>query len=81
MKPHHNQDVPNLLTVFWCDRCGRIVNSNDERDHHHAEQCGCCTRYRKVDPDWGFCRNRQSVYSGRLMFEHDTCSQWIEGSW
>ena len=28
------------LTVFWCDRCGRAVNSNDERDHFRIEECG-----------------------------------------
>lgn len=69
------------LTVIWCDRCGRVVNLNDERDHWHQEQCGECRKYKKIDSDWGWCKNHDSVYCGRLMFEHDTCSKWIEGKW
>ena len=69
------------LTVFWCDRCGRAVNSNDERDHYHIEQCGGCRKFRKIDTDWGWCVNHESVYCGRPMFEHDTCSKYVEGKW
>lgn len=68
-----------FLTVIWCDRCGRAVNQHDERDHFHIEQCGGCRKYDQVDTDWGWCRNHASVYCGRLVFEHDTCSQWLEG--
>jgi hypothetical protein len=67
--------------VFWCDRCGRVVNSNDEREHFHIEQCGACRKFRKIDKDWGWCVNRESVYCGRPMFEHDTCSKYVEGKW
>lgn len=65
--------------VIWCDRCHRAVNTNDERDHFHAEQCLHCRKFKPVDADWGWCRNHESVYCGRLMFEHDTCSKWIQG--
>jgi hypothetical protein len=34
------------LTVIWCDRCGRAVNLNDEKDHFHDEQCGACRMYK-----------------------------------
>ncbi len=83
MKPtaQLKKEMPAWLTVHWCDRCGRAVNENDERDHFHAEQCGCCKKYKRMDTDWGYCRNRESVYGGRLMFEHDTCSKWVEGKW
>jgi hypothetical protein len=70
-----------LLTVIWCDRCGRAVNLNDECDHFHIEQCGGCRKYKKIDTDWGWCKNHQSIYCGRLMFEHGTCSKWVEGKW
>jgi hypothetical protein len=69
------------LTVIWCDRCGRAVNTHDERDHWHAEQCGACRKYQKINTDWGWCKHHDSVYCGRLMFEHDTCAQWVEGKW
>ena len=69
------------LTVIWCDRCGRAVNTNDERDHFHIEQCGGCRKYKKLDTDWGWCKNHESVYCGRLMFEHDTCSKYEPGRW
>ena len=46
-----------------------------------GEQCGGCRKYKKLDTDWGWCKNHESVYCGRLMFEHDTCSKWVEGSW
>ncbi|PQO41841.1 hypothetical protein C5Y96_00265 [Blastopirellula marina] len=77
----HPQTDRAHLTVIWCDRCSRAVNTNDERDHFHAEQCGGCRKFKRVDTDWGWCRNHESVYCGRLMFEHDTCSQWLEGTW
>lgn len=69
------------LHVIYCDRCTRAVNVNDEREHHHAEQCGGCRHYKRLDTDWGHCRQRQSVYCGRVMFEHDTCSKWEAGEW
>jgi hypothetical protein len=69
------------LFVIWCDRCGRIVNQNDEPEHFHAEQCGGCRKFQQQDSDYGYCRSRTSVYCGRLLFEHDTCSQWEEGRW
>ena len=72
---------PAHLTIFWCDRCGRAINQNEDREHHHPEQCGGCQKYRRMDTDWGYCASHVSVYAGRLMFEHDTCSQWVEGSW
>jgi len=74
------KETPPLLTVYWCDRCERAINSNDE-EHFHDEQCGSCKKYRQIDGDWGYCSNHSSVYCGRKLFEHDTCSKWIEGKW
>ena len=71
---------PSHLGILWCDRCGRAVNSN-EMDHFHDEQCGCCKKYRRVDADFGYCSSHESVYAGRRMFEHDTCSKWVKGKW
>lgn len=75
-----NPKTGNLF-VIWYDRCGRAVNANDEHDHFYLEQCGGCCKFKRVDDDWGHCTNRASVYCGRLIFEHDTCSQWLEGEW
>jgi len=61
----------------WCDRCSRFVEESG--DHFHHEQCGGCRKFKAIDGDWGYCRSHQSVYSGRLMFEHDGCSKWVEG--
>ena len=82
----HRIHPTGRLTVIWCDRCGRTVNQNDERDHYHDEQCGGCMKYwrstQTPEPaDWGYCRNHESVYCGRLMNEHDTCSKWVAGKW
>ncbi|HYD40251.1 MAG TPA: hypothetical protein VEB43_05435 [Anaeromyxobacter sp.] len=71
---------PVRLTLFWCDRCSRLINENEE-EHFHPEQCGGCRRYRRLDSDWGYCSSHESVYGGRPMFEHDTCSRWVEGKW
>ena len=79
-RPHQSLDRARQ-TVVWCDRCRRAVNEHDERDHFHSEQCGGCRKYKAVDGDWGWCKNHHSVYCGRLMFEHDTCSRWVEGKW
>lgn len=78
--PHSDQKHA-LQTVIWCDRCARAVNQNDERDHWHEEQCGGCRKFKRVDADWGWCKNDTSIYCGRLQFEHDTCSQWVQGKW
>jgi hypothetical protein len=75
-----NPKTGNLF-VIWCDRCGQAVNTHDERDHFHSEQCGGCRRFKRDDADRGHCTNRESVYCGRLMFEHDTRSKWLEGEW
>ena len=75
-----NPQTGNLF-VIWCDRCQRVINTNDEKTHFHAEQCGGCRKFSRVDGDWGHCCNRESVYCGRLMFEHDTCSKWLKGEW
>ena len=75
------ETMPPLLTVFWCDRCSRVVIANDERGHVHDEQCGGCLRFKAINADWGYCRSHESVYGGRRMFEHDTCSKWVEGEW
>ncbi len=45
---------PVHLTLYWCDRCSRLIN-DDEDEHFHPEQCGGCRRYRRVDADWGYC--------------------------
>ena len=70
-----------FLTVVWCDRCQRAINTNDETDHWHEEQCGGCRKFQKHDSDFGWCKNHESVYCGRLVFEHDTCSKFIQGKW
>jgi hypothetical protein len=75
------KEQPVWLTVYWCDRCNRAINQNEDKDHFHAEQCGCCKKFRPIDSDWGYCNSHESVYSGRKMFEHDTCSKWEEGKW
>jgi hypothetical protein len=75
------KEKPVWLTVFWCDRCNRAINKNEDKDHFHSEQCGCCKKFRTLDTDWGYCSSHESVYGGRKMFEHDTCSKWIEGNW
>ncbi|HVJ86739.1 MAG TPA: hypothetical protein VM452_13900 [Caulifigura sp.] len=67
--------------VVWCDRCKRAIDANSERDHFHGEQCVGCRKFKKLDFDWGYCKNNASVYCGRLMFEHDTCSAFIKGNW
>lgn len=72
---------PSKLSIFWCDRCNRIINSNEEKDHFHAEQCGGCLKYKRIDSDWGYCKSKESVYGGRKMFEHDCCSKWVDGKW
>ncbi len=76
--PHDDQQIARL-TVFWCDRCGRPVNQNDEPQHSHAEQCLLCKAFKPIDSDWGWCHSRESVYGGRIMFEHDTCSKYVPG--
>jgi len=68
---------PAFLTLFWCDRCDKLINSIEESDHFHSEQCGGCKKYKRIDSDWGYCRSHESVYSGRKTFEHDTCSKWL----
>ena len=68
-----------LAVVFWCDRCQKIIEPG--QFHHHDEQCGGCQMYDKIDSDFGFCKNRESVFLGRRMFEHDTCSKHIYGEW
>jgi hypothetical protein len=75
------EEQPVHLTVFWCDRCSCAINSNENRDHFHIEQCGGCRKFKPIDGDWGYCTSHTSVYSGRQMFEHDTCSKWVEGKW
>ena len=75
------ETAPARLTVFWCDRCSRSINSNDEPGHFHLEQCGGCRKFKAVDGDFGYCHSHESVYGGRKMFEHDTCSKWVEGKW
>ena len=70
-----------FLTVVWCDRCRRAINTNDEKDHWHEEQCGGCRKFQKHDSDFGWCKNHESVYCGRLVFEHDTCSKFVQGKW
>ena len=79
--PHRIEIETAYLNVIWCDRCKRAVNVHDERDHFHSEQCGGCRKYKKINSDWGWCKNHKSVYCGRLMFEHDTCSEFIPGEW
>ena len=75
------KEKPVWLTVFWCDRCNRAINQNEDKNHFHSEQCGCCKKFKTLDTDWGYCSSHESVYGGRKMFEHDTCSKWIEGKW
>jgi hypothetical protein len=64
---------------IWCDRCERHIAGGPSAEHWHEEQCGGCRMFKAIDADWGYCRSHESVYSGRLMFEHDTCSQWLRG--
>ena len=55
------ENRPVWLTVFWCDRCNRAINQNEE-DHFHAEQCGSCKKFLQIDADWGYCKSQESVY-------------------
>jgi hypothetical protein len=75
------EQQPIFLTIYWCDRCGHTINSNDEKEHFHSEQCGGCKKFKRIDSDFGYCSSHDSVYGGRKMFEHDTCSKWVEGKW
>ena len=74
------EEQPTHLNVIWCDRCNGLINLHDQ-EHFHSEQCGCCKKYLRLDADWGYCSNHDSLYCGRKMFEHDSCSKWIEGDW
>ncbi len=75
------EEQPAWLTIFWCDRCGRTINRNEEKDHFHSEQCGGCRKWKVIDSDWGYCQSHESVYGGRRTYEHDTCSKWLKGEW
>jgi len=70
------EENPVRLNVFWCDRCKQATNADDERDHFGPEQCDGWKMFRAIDGDFGYCSSYESVYGGRLMSEHDTCSRW-----
>ena len=42
-----------LVRPLWTCRELQLI----ERDHFHIEQCGGCRKFRKIDTDWGWCRN------------------------
>jgi hypothetical protein len=48
--------MKSLKDLYWCDRCGKAINQNEDKNHFHAEQCGCCKKYRQIDLDWGYWR-------------------------
>ena len=66
---------------LWCDRCEESFDKNRDLDHLHSEQCGGCQKYRELDSDWGYCASHASIYGGRKVGEHDTCTQWKKGTW
>jgi hypothetical protein len=68
--------MPRRLGVFWCDRCARAINANDERQHQHSEQCGNCSHFLRVEGTWGYCGNRAAVYCRMILFADDTCARW-----
>jgi hypothetical protein len=39
------KEQPVWLTIYWCDRCGKAINQNEDKNHFHAEQCGCCKKF------------------------------------
>jgi len=56
---------PAKLTLFCCDRCSRLIDSNEEPEHFHREQCGGCKKYKSKTGDWGF---EKEVVSERQGF-------------
>lgn len=55
----------------------RSTAAADYREEWYFEQCGGCRfwipLYGRIGNDWGVCSSGDSVFDGRVRFEHDGC--------
>jgi hypothetical protein len=58
-----------------------VEEGEDRPDEWYHKQCGQCRFYILLKgagalTDWGVCSNPESLFDGRVMFEHDGCEEF-----
>jgi hypothetical protein len=69
----------------WMLRRNRKADTPGYRDEWYGEQCMFCAYFIPLvgafADDYGVCSNSLSAFDGIVRFEHDGCSEFIEGEW
>lgn len=58
----------------------RARDAESPKDEHNyvEHQCGGCKFFGDLDGNWGLCWNARSPQDGRLVFEHNGCTEHSE---
>jgi hypothetical protein len=70
-----NDASRDLYTTCWPDEpaCRQLYES--------GMQCGGCSFYAEFNYDWGLCCHSESRHYLETVFEHFTCSSYVDEGW
>ncbi len=69
----------------WMKSRNRRTEDPAYQDDWYETQCGTCRYFVPLMgvfiDDWGACTNPDSEFDRRVMFEHDGCDAFEQGTW
>jgi len=78
-----NREHTRACSARWPGHIGNLTpgqSMSDLPDEWYNNQCGQCRYYIPVMGllgfDWGLCSSANSDFDGRVMYEHDGCSEY-----
>jgi len=70
-----NPESEKLYHKNWPDE------QNIRKQKENGGQCGACSSFAPLNPDWGVCCSRKSRHFKETVFEHFSCSDYRQEGW
>ena len=70
-----NEESKRLYQLQWPD------NAELKRQYENGDQCGGCSFFAPFNYDYGLCCHPESPHYVETVFEHFTCSAFVNEGW